>query len=332
MTPKERAAMKQALSTDEALMALEIILKDGIEHGGWPLNKNCEDGLSAITALREALDHSGEANEMVGCAYCNNPLFAGTKCNNCGRITLAEQADGEQWSPDDMAYRPSGLSMEQADREALKNLVRDMRIDVELKQKVYAALAEQAEQEPVEFRMSEVRMKHAEQESLRECRHCGWLCTPYVKQSKKFYPLEQAEQEHDGHWSDCSVHNEPAYPNGPCDCGGYPPKHWRCACGANLYIDSNGAPASKAEQAEQKPVAYLCPSFVDNFATGRYETCEQKDYGAFPVYAAPVRTKNLTDDEILGWIDALPYDPHQLHLLNFARAVIAADRSKNGII
>lgn len=22
------------------------------------------------------------------------------------------------------------------------------------------------------------------------------------------------------HWSDCAVHNEPAYPNGPCDCGG----------------------------------------------------------------------------------------------------------------
>ncbi|ODT75477.1 MAG: hypothetical protein ABS69_10705 [Nitrosomonadales bacterium SCN 54-20] len=28
---------------------------------------------------------------------------------------------------------------------------------------------------------------------------------------------------HCGHWSDCAVHNEPAYPNGPCDCGGYPP-------------------------------------------------------------------------------------------------------------
>jgi hypothetical protein len=25
------------------------------------------------------------------------------------------------------------------------------------------------------------------------------------------------------HWSDCAVHNEPAYPNGPCDCGGYKP-------------------------------------------------------------------------------------------------------------
>lgn len=23
------------------------------------------------------------------------------------------------------------------------------------------------------------------------------------------------------HWSDCAVHNAPAYPPGPCDCGGY---------------------------------------------------------------------------------------------------------------
>lgn len=23
------------------------------------------------------------------------------------------------------------------------------------------------------------------------------------------------------HWSSCAVHNEPAYPNGPCDCGGF---------------------------------------------------------------------------------------------------------------
>ena len=46
---------EQALSTDEALMTLELILRDGIEHGNWPLNKNCEDGLEAITALREAL-------------------------------------------------------------------------------------------------------------------------------------------------------------------------------------------------------------------------------------------------------------------------------------
>jgi hypothetical protein len=23
------------------------------------------------------------------------------------------------------------------------------------------------------------------------------------------------------HWSDCAVLNEPAFPNGPCNCGGY---------------------------------------------------------------------------------------------------------------
>lgn len=23
-----------------------------------------------------------------------------------------------------------------------------------------------------------------------------------------------------GHWSDCAVYNEPAYPKGPCNCGG----------------------------------------------------------------------------------------------------------------
>jgi len=30
-------------------------------------------------------------------------------------------------------------------------------------------------------------------------------------------------QEPVGHWSDCAVHSEPAYPKGECDCGGYTP-------------------------------------------------------------------------------------------------------------
>jgi hypothetical protein len=33
--------------------------------------------------------------------------------------------------------------------------------------------------------------------------------------------LAQPEQEQPKHWSDCSVYNEPAYPNGECDCGGF---------------------------------------------------------------------------------------------------------------
>ena len=56
----------------------------------------------------------------------------------------------------------------------------------------------------------------------------------------------------------------------------------------------------------------------------------QNDYDALregetftPLYAAPVRTKDLTDDEI--W-DCLPEHPDNTE---FARAVIAADREKN---
>ena len=53
MTPKERAAMQQALA------ALENYGIDGTKSVG---GIKCTE---AITALREALDHSGEANEMV---------------------------------------------------------------------------------------------------------------------------------------------------------------------------------------------------------------------------------------------------------------------------
>lgn len=32
---------------------------------------------------------------------------------------------------------------------------------------------------------------------------------------------------------------------------------WKCVCGANLYIDSNGAPASKAEPVKQEPKKWV---------------------------------------------------------------------------
>ena len=41
-------------------------------------------------------------------------------------------------------------------------------------------------------------------------------------------PAPVGEQGAVEHWSDCAIHNEPAMPNGPCDCGGYTPlKAWR---------------------------------------------------------------------------------------------------------
>jgi hypothetical protein len=33
------------------------------------------------------------------------------------------------------------------------------------------------------------------------------------------------------HWSDCAVHNGPAYPAGPCDCGAWHRNNWRCGHG-----------------------------------------------------------------------------------------------------
>lgn len=42
------------------------------------------------------------------------------------------------------------------------------------------------------------------------------------------------------HASDCAVHNEPAHPNGPCDCGASPPESssFRDLLGASVDTDS----------------------------------------------------------------------------------------------
>jgi hypothetical protein len=44
-------------------------------------------------------------------------------------------------------------------------------------------------------------------------------------------------QEPVAHWSDCAVHNEPAYPKGECDCGGFNPTAWLVedVDGSHLY-------------------------------------------------------------------------------------------------
>ena len=55
-----------------------------------------------------------------------------------------------------------------------------------------------------------------------------------------------------------------------------------------------------AEPVKQEPVAYLCGGYIDNFPTGRYETCEATDYGAFPVYAAPVQP---VKQEPVAWMN-----------------------------
>ena len=87
-----------------------------------------------------------------------------------------------------------------------------------------------------------------------------------------------------------------------------------------------------AEQAEQEPVAWARTSEsgeVLDCISNKHKVTQPctVDYDE-PLYAAPVRTKDLTDEDIqklrhkLDWTAEWSY-------VNFARAVIAADRRKN---
>ena len=99
---------------------------------------------------------------------------------------------------------------------------------------------------------------------------------------------------------------------------------YRCkGCGSELadarLMDKNKA---LAEQAEQEPVGWYKPSdFV------LYRTKPDDVFVYIPLYAAPVRTKDLTDDEIYKLADDVDWAAGAY--LGFARTVIAADRSKN---
>ena len=87
-----------------------------------------------------------------------------------------------------------------------------------------------------------------------------------------------------------------------------------------------------AEQAEQEPVACIIHT-----EEGDYVDWNSKGYcfyiGETPLYAAPVRTKDLTDDDLRVCFKATntsePLAEGWPGLERFARAVIAADREKN---
>lgn len=69
-------------------------------------------------------------------------------------------------------------------------------------------------------------------------------------------------------------------------------KPWKCACGANLYIDGNGAPASKAEPV-QEPVSEHDLHDVRCECCG-YMTHHREHMGCIrAAYAAPVSTEAI---------------------------------------
>jgi len=73
------------------------------------------------------------------------------------------------------------------------------------------------------------------------------------------------------------------------------PVAWRCACGANLFIDAQGRPASKAEPV-QEPFGYLWPTGMHP----EFRFTQQKRDGVdgMPLYTAPPQRKPLTEEEI----------------------------------
>ena len=56
--------------------------------------------------------------------------------------------------------------------------------------------------------------------NTQRCPNCASLEAQNVLLDAKLAELEQST-EPVGHWSDCAVHSEPAYPKGECDCGGF---------------------------------------------------------------------------------------------------------------
>ena len=94
------------------------------------------------------------------------------------------------------------------------------------------------------------------------------------------------------------------------------------------WIETNKALAKEIielkKQAEQESVGYFA---YDEEHDIWEELTGPNAPGATPLYAAPVRTKHLTASEIRDiWNSSDTYD---VFCVEFARAVIAADREKN---
>ena len=134
---------------------------------------------------------------------------------------------------------------------------------------------------------------------ITQCPKTGRTCE--VTGCDGCWKAEQAEQE---------------YPTGEvigaCICGSWPGgKCLKCP---------------RIETEAQYPVALAWSNLEGTKFVGNGDKWKHQDC-VVPLYAAPVRTKDLTDDEIVE-IMKQPFNQRE-YMEQFARAVIAADREKN---
>ena len=103
------------------------------------------------------------------------------------------------------------------------------------------------------------------------------------------------------HWSDCAMHNEPAYPNKECDCGGFmnnEPVAWINKTGSHGYLEWD-----KDDEAEINT----------------------------PLYTHPVKELTLTDEEITDCMGSLPKYNSEIvdeDLVKFSRAILRKAQEK----
>ena len=278
--------------------AFETWWADTGEQSLYALNTTTDDDIKTIAgiaweaAIREALaDHSGDANEMVGCAYCDNPLFAGTKCNNCGKAALSEpemnlncpsvqarlatvwgyvKAEHVKQEPLSEALQIASVALQDiACSSQTENLlwwqIRAREAQKQVSERFTShAPVQPVKQEPVAFRTMELRVEPVKQEPVMDYEH---ICA-----------LREIEQIQAG---DSYFFVRP----------------------------ENDTPTSRK-------------MFFQGFERGFHKGLK---------YAAPVSAKRewaeLTDYEIVRLYAESPMCDSEM--IDFARAVIAADREKN---
>ena len=151
-------------------------------------------GGSTMSALREALDQH-KPHEECECSDCLNYFT-----DKAHEEALAEQAEQEPVACN-CGTNPWHDCNESEGCRIKKSLgissrpVYDQRADHHKMMLGYEIATKYGVFENKAFQLcDEMKKLYAapvQQVDLKECRHCGWLCTPNADQSKGFYPLSQ---------------------------------------------------------------------------------------------------------------------------------------------
>ncbi|CAM6005671.1 unnamed protein product [Sphagnum balticum] len=114
------------------------------------------------------------------------------------------------------------------------------------------------------------------------------------------------------HWSDCAVHNEPAYPNGSCDCGGFN--------GADSGI-AEPCPVSAGESASLSPIASDLPQQITGDKLG----------APFTPYGLEQLNKAIEAYRVFGMHPTQAEESIVLMAANYYRNQLLSDRTQPAI-